>query len=89
MTTLKEYKAKIDTIRPRCGINCNQTLTSENLEMYPHGDGWNVDGKASPQWLYLHCPKCGYDKSLWKIGINRPDGELDEYRVNRHRKFTG
>jgi len=23
------------------------------------------------QWLFIHCPDCGYEMALWKIGVDR------------------
>ena len=42
--------------------------------MRPHEGGILVLGMGR-QWVYIHCPKCGYDWALWKLGM-----QLDEAR---------
>lgn len=49
------------------------------LEYYDHHGGFDVLGFKEPQWLYVTCPKCKYQWSLWKLGIKQSDAEfLDE-----------
>lgn len=50
---------------------CGTTLPAEKIEHYTHPDGWLVSGFEMPQWLFVHCPKCGYDHALWKLGVPR------------------
>lgn len=38
-----------------------------NARMYPHEGGTKIRGYESRQWIYFHCPKCGYDWALWKL----------------------
>ena len=65
--TLEEYRAmcKRDTCK-WCGA-----LLPYPVEHYPHAGGWLVQGMDELQWLYLHCDRCGYDHSLWKLGVPR------------------
>lgn len=58
---------------------CGADLTKCGIEGYKHGDGWNVRIKlrVSPfeavvnYWLYITCPKCGYQWAIWKLGVDR------------------
>jgi len=36
---------------------------------YSHPDGWKI--RNGKYWLWVHCPKCGHDWSLWKLGVFR------------------
>jgi hypothetical protein len=36
---------------------------------YPHPDGYETP--VGKYWLYIRCPICGNDTSLWKVGINK------------------
>lgn len=49
---------------------CGNELHAEDLEHYPHDDGWTVDGMGK-QWLYIPCKKCGYEWAIWKLGVVR------------------
>ena len=61
-----------DWVRQHCEraqCKCGQDLRCEDVRGYPHISGWWTDsGKV---WLYSHCPTCGYDVALWKIGVDR------------------
>jgi len=50
---------------------CGTPLWNQRIEYYPHSDGWEVEGFLEKQWLYVTCPKCGYQWALWKLGIPR------------------
>jgi len=50
----REYREKVF----RC-IVCHRPLQLI-ISMYPHGD-------PEYWWLYIHCPRCGYDNALWKL----------------------
>jgi len=39
------------------------------VDMYDHDGGWTVCDSLKKQWLSIHCDKCNYDNSLWKLGI--------------------
>ena len=41
------------------------------IESYDHDGGWTVDGLKRKQWLYATCLKCGYQWSIWKLGVGR------------------
>lgn len=48
---------------------CGASLSGIDVETYPHGDGWKTDiGKV---WIYVTCPKCGYQWAIWKLGVSR------------------
>jgi hypothetical protein len=34
-----------------------------------HPGGWTIRGKK--YWLYVHCPSCGWDGAIWKLGVKR------------------
>ena len=56
-----------NSTRTRC--SCGQGLLGEEVLGYPHIAGWWTD--SGKMWLYIHCPNCGYDVALWKIGVDR------------------
>jgi hypothetical protein len=41
------------------------------VDMYDHLDGWLVSERMDKQWLSVHCDKCNYDNSVWKLGVPR------------------
>lgn len=54
----------------RC--HCGHSLLNEPIMYYvPHSGGWTVDCEKEKAWLFIHCPICGYDMSIWKIGVPR------------------
>ena len=74
-----------DWVRDHCEraqCKCGQDLRGEDVRGYPHISGWWTDsGKV---WLYIHCPTCGYDVALWKIGVDRDQ----DFRSLARREFT-
>ena len=54
---------------PKC--HCGFDLSNETIWAYDHSDGWEVKEVDSFQWLWIKCPSCGYEMSLWKIGVSR------------------
>lgn len=47
---------------------CGATIQGSNIDCYgPHDGGIKVKGYADKQWVYVNCPKCGYDWALWKL----------------------
>lgn len=46
---------------------CGHDLTGMLIEGRVHPGGWNVEGCASPQWLYVTCPR-GHRNSLQDLG---------------------
>ena len=51
---------------------CGADLSRELIFYYgPHRDGWTVQNESFKVWLYVKCPKCGYDMALWKMGVPR------------------
>jgi hypothetical protein len=67
MATLEEYRSRV--IDQKCRW-CGADLPSD-VEFYAHPEGWPVEGLEQLQWLFLTCPKCGYQWSLWKLGVSR------------------
>lgn len=50
-----------------CGF---EGLHEESIIGYtPHPSGWFVNGEL--YWLYVHCPKCHHEWSIWKLGVTR------------------
>ena len=49
-----------------CGYNGLHNLP---IYGYTHPEGWNI--RNGKYWLWVHCPKCGHDWSLWKLGVPR------------------
>ena len=41
-------------------VNCGEPLHNEPIE-----DAWRNDKEFA--WLYIQCPRCGYQNALWKI----------------------
>ena len=65
--TLAEYAQRVAS-RPCVG--CNIPLPpAVKVERYNHIGGWEIEGFAVRQWLYVVCPKCEYQNALWKLGI--------------------
>jgi hypothetical protein len=48
----------------------------KTLNAYEHDYGWSVVGYAHKLWLSRQCGKCGYEWSLHKLGVPRPDGRI-------------
>jgi len=62
---LAEIGATLDKARPEC--DCSNSLVGATIHIYNHDGGLQVDGYSEKQWVYLHCSKCGYDWSIWKL----------------------
>lgn len=79
-SALKKYYPSAQRYRkfitdPVCGSNARHPhdvdLSSEIIWGYPHSDGWEIEKTDKLQWLYISCPVCGHDWSLWKLGVSR------------------
>ena len=56
----------------RINCHCGYDLKDEPISYYvPHEAGWTIEGETEKAWLFVHCPKCGYDMSIWKMGVPR------------------
>lgn len=66
--TLQYYQEQIKRNNCSCGF---VGLNKLKIEHYTHNGGWIVEGFQDKQWLYVTCPKCGYQWALWKLGIPR------------------
>jgi len=68
--TLEDYRKQIT--RDECDGGCGfKGLKGLPIEHYDHDGGWPVEGFKEKQWLYVTCPKCGYQWALWKLGVPR------------------
>jgi hypothetical protein len=47
--------------------NCKGIIAMSDIEEYPHDGGIEVPGKEGKWWVYVHCQRCGYDASWWKV----------------------
>lgn len=57
-------------IDPAC--LCDLDLTTFPILYYtPHEGGFKIPGEKEKCWLYVRCPKCGYDMAVWKMGVKR------------------
>lgn len=57
---------KIDNCR-----HCSTPLPKKEIYHYQHPSGWIVSGYEKKQWLFIVCPKCNHQWSLWKLGFSR------------------
>jgi hypothetical protein len=66
----KRFRAQYDPRQTHC--TCGNDLTLEDILYYvPHSDGWTIAGETEKVWLYVKCMSCGYDMSIWKMGVPR------------------
>ncbi len=72
MKTLEDYKKLIKAKECKW---CGESLEDEPIEGYTHSGGWSVFGEHVKKWLYIECPKCGYEWNLSKIGVPREKEE--------------
>ena len=70
MKTLEEIR-KLIKIKTCRWCDDKVSLIDSPIEHYDHSGGWNVKGFPVKQWLYIVCPKCGYQWALWKLGVSR------------------
>ena len=69
MNTLDGYHLEI--AKNVCSF-CNYSgLQDLPIKHYDHEGGWLVKGYRERQWLYVECPRCGYEWALWKLGVRR------------------
>jgi len=68
--TLTQIRARIR--RWRC-INCGANLRGCRIHSTLDPGGWKVKVRQgwSKLWLWIECPKCGYQNALWKLGVPR------------------
>jgi len=48
-------------------FRCGRSFGARDLKMYPHPDGYWVQGIQLKQWVYARCEHCKLDTALWKI----------------------
>lgn len=63
---LKIWRA-IDTECPRKMEWLEDSPTDAILASYDHDDGFELPGFGARQWVFLHCPKCNYDRVMNEI----------------------
>jgi len=68
--TLTQLRARIR--RWRC-VSCGANLRGCRIQYRLHPDGWKVKVRLGwcKLWLWVECPKCGYQNALWKLGVPR------------------
>jgi hypothetical protein len=69
----KEFRKQYGSMEKRTTkCLCGFDLKDEPIIYYvPHDAGWTVKGEKEKAWLYVKCPKCGYDMAIWKMGVPR------------------
>jgi hypothetical protein len=76
MKTLREYRALVgDQNCKCCAIAGRKTPLPREITHHAHSGGWRVKGFADLQWLYIECPRCESQMSLWKLGVRRDAGD--------------
>lgn len=65
---IRKYVEQIKDFRCRW---CGADLEDEPVHGYDHSDGWSVEGFQEKQWLFIVCPQCRYEWSIWKLGVGR------------------
>lgn len=70
--TIEQYQAEVLMGAMKCK-NCHADIRQETIKGldYDHSGGLRVKFQDHKKWLYLTCPKCGYDTSLVKLGFPR------------------
>lgn len=61
----KLYKKNLEN----CVCGCGCELQLGKIYGYPHPFGWDVPEFEEKQWLFVQCPKCQHQWSLWKLGV--------------------
>jgi len=51
--------------------SCQNEVFGLKVDAYPHTGGWQIPGLKGSWWLSVQCPKCNYETSFSKFGINR------------------
>ena len=68
----EKFRKLYDQDGRRTTCLCGYDLSKESIVYYvPHDAGWTVKSETQKVWLYVKCPKCGYDMTIWKMGVNR------------------
>lgn len=66
----EKFRDQYDPKKTKC--YCGFDLVYEDILYYvPDSGGWPIPQETELAWLYVNCPKCGYDMSLWKMGVPR------------------
>jgi len=71
---VEEQEFTLDELYQRCktyNCKCGQHLPIQTMHSHTdEDDGYRVKGFRTPQWVYLECPKCGYQNAFWKLGCD-------------------
>lgn len=46
---------------------CGTSISRGSLETCDHPGGYPLKGFGRPQWIWVTCPKCGYQMAYWKL----------------------
>ena len=46
---------------------CHSDLSAGEVKHYRHPSGLPLKGYKERQWIFIECPKCGYEWALWKL----------------------
>lgn len=66
----QRFRAQYGDYQTKC--ICGEDLSQEPILYYvPHSDGWTIKDEVQKAWLYVKCMSCGYDCSIWKMGVAR------------------
>ena len=63
-------------------------LGNKPIRAYPHDGGWKVPGLNGLWWLYITCPRCGYEWAIWKLGVSRSYDPTKERNIYTNNPFT-
>lgn len=69
--TLEQAEPFLKQMKQTKCPHCETQLKWLVILAYPHEQGWTVKGFDKKQWLFIKCPKCKTDRSLWKMGVPR------------------
>lgn len=65
-----------------CSCGYKNLHSLQIIGYYPHDEGCIIRGKKN--WLYIKCPKCNNDMSLWKFGAEFRKTELKKDSNGRY-----
>lgn len=76
--TEKEAKPFREQFHKREICFCGEKVWHHPIVGYwDHPQGWIIRNRLA--WLFIHCPNCGYDWSIWKLGASRIQLALDDF----------
>lgn len=81
MKKLEVYAVEI--AQKRCH-KCSHTFRNEEVETFDHDKGYEVEGFLVRQWLYVTCPNCKCQNTLFNMGI---EGTLEDEKASFTRRI--